>query len=377
MDGRLFKGEGEKMEELTIGIEEEYQIIDSETRELTSYISEFLHKGAMLFRDQVKPEFMQSQVEIGSNVCRNIREARQEITRLRSVVIDVAQESGCKIVAAGTHPFSRWQDQIITDKDRYKGLITNMQMVAQRLLIFGMHIHIGIKDPDLRIDLMNQMTYFMPHILALSTSSPFWLGRNTGLKSYRSIIFEDLPRTGPPEYFSSAQEYDRYVQTLVKTNCIEEPTKIWWDIRPHPKFPTLEFRMCDCVTRIDDVMSIAALIQATVAKLIQLRKNNQTWRIYRRGLIAENKWRAIKDGIDGKLIDLGKEEEVPLRLLMGEMLELVDDVVDELGTRREIEHIRTILKQGTSADRQLRKYQETNDLKAVVDMLAEETVLGC
>lgn len=365
------------MEDLTIGIEEEYQIIDPETRELNSFITEFLDKGAVLFRDQVKPEFMQSQVEVGSHVCRNIKEARQEITRLRGVVAEIADKGGRKIVAAGTHPFSRWQDQLVTDKDRYKGLIANMQMVAKRLLIFGMHIHVGIQDPDLRIDVMNQMSYFMPHILTLSTSSPFWLGRNTGLKSYRSIIFEDLPRTGPPEYFGSAQEYDRYVQTLIKTNCIEEPTKIWWDIRPHPKFPTLEFRMCDCVTKVDDVIAIAALIQAIVAKLIHLRKNNQSWRIYRRGLIAENKWRAIKDGIDGKLIDLGKEEEVPLRLLMSELLDLIDDVVDELGTRREIERIRGILKEGTSADRQLRKHHETNDLKAVVDMLAEETVLGC
>lgn len=365
------------MEDLTIGIEEEYQIIDPETRELTSFISEFLDKGAVLFRDQVKPEFMQSQIEVGSYVCRNIKEARQEITRLRGVVAEIAQKNNCKIVAAGTHPFSKWQDQAVTDKDRYKGLIDSMQMVAKRLLIFGMHVHVGINDPDLRIDVMNQMAYFMPHILTLSTSSPFWMGRDSGLKSYRSIIFEDLPRTGPPEYFDSAQEYERYVQTLIKTKCIEEATKIWWDIRPHPKFPTLEFRMCDCVTRVDDVMSIAALIQAIVAKLIQLRKKNQSWRIYRRVLIAENKWRAIKDGIDGKLIDFGKEEEIPLRLLMHELLEMVDDVVDQLGTRREIEHIRTILKEGTSADRQLRRFKETNDLKVVVDSLAEETVMGC
>jgi carboxylate-amine ligase len=365
------------VEDLTIGIEEEYQIIDPETRELTSFISEFLDKGAVLFRDQVKPEFMQSQIEVGSYVCRNIKEARQEITRLRGVVAEIAQKNNCKIVAAGTHPFSKWQDQAVTDKDRYKGLIDSMQMVAKRLLIFGMHVHVGINDPDLRIDVMNQMAYFMPHILTLSTSSPFWMGRDSGLKSYRSIIFEDLPRTGPPEYFDSAQEYERYVQTLIKTKCIEEATKIWWDIRPHPKFPTLEFRMCDCVTRVDDVMSIAALIQAIVAKLIQLRKKNQSWRIYRRVLIAENKWRAIKDGIDGKLIDFGKEEEIPLRLLMHELLEMVDDVVDQLGTRREIEHIRTILKEGTSADRQLRRFKETNDLKVVVDSLAEETVMGC
>jgi carboxylate-amine ligase len=331
----------------------------------------------MLFRDQVKPEFLQSQVETGTHVCRNIKEARQDLTRLRSIVGETAQKNGRKIVAAGTHPFSRWQDQIITDKDRYKTLLADMKMLAQRLLIFGMHVHIGIPDKDLRIDVMNQATYFMPHILALSTSSPFWLGRTTGLKSYRSVIFEDLPRTGLPEYFNSSADYERYVNTLVKTRCIDEATKIWWDIRPHPRFPTLEFRICDCITRIDEVIAIAALIQAVVAKLIKLRKNNRTWRIYRRGLIEENKWRAIKDGIEGKLIDFGKEEEIPFRFLIEELLAIVDDVVDELGSRQEIEYIRTIVKDGSSADRQLRKYQETGSLEAVVDMLAEETVMGC
>jgi carboxylate-amine ligase len=365
------------IEDLTIGIEEEYQIIDPETGKLTSFITEFLDKGAVLFREQVKPEFLQSQIEIGSHVCRNIKEARQEVTRLRSIVSNIAQKSNRRIVAAGTHPFSRWQDQVITDRERYKGLADDMKIVAQRLLIFGMHIHIGIPDPDLRIDVMNQMTYFVPHIFALSTSSPFWMGRNTGLKSYRTVVFEDLPRTGLPEYFASYQEYDSYVETLSTTGCIENATKIWWDMRPHPKFPTLEFRMCDCVTKIDEVIAIAALVQALVAKLIHLRKNNQSWRIYRRGLIAENKWRATKNGVEGKLIDFGKKEEVPLRLLMEELLEIIDDTVDRLGTRQEVEYIRTILKEGTSADRQLQKYHETGDLKAVVDMLAEETIIGC
>lgn len=364
------------LEDLTIGIEEEYQIIDPETRELTSYISEILNKGAVLFRDQVKPEFLQSQIETGSQVCRNVREARQEVTRLRQIVCDIADKNGRKIVAAGTHPFSRWEDQIVTDRDRYKGLEKDFQMIANRLLIFGMHVHIGIPDPDLRIDIMKQMTYFVPHILTLSTSSPFWNGRVTGLKSYRSVIFEDLPRTGLPEYFDSAQEYERYVQTMIKTNCIEDPTKIWWDIRPHPKFPTLEFRMCDCTTKIDEVIAIAALIQAIVAKLIKFRKVNRTWRIYRRTLIAENKWRAVKDGIEGKLIDFGIEQEVPLRFLTEELLDIIDDVVDELGSRREIEYIRTMLLNGSSADRQIRKYQETDSLEAVVDMLAEETTMG-
>lgn len=364
-------------EDLTIGIEEEYQIIDPNTRELTSYISEFLEQGAMIFRDQVKPEFMQSQVEVGSHVCRNIKEARQEICRLRGMVAEIADKNKRKIVAAGTHPFSRWQSQIITDKDRYKGLIKDMRYIARRLLIFGMHIHIGIPDRKLRIDVMNQLTYFLPHILCLSTSSPFWLGEKTGLKSYRSVVFEDLPRTGLPEYFNSADEYENYVNILVKTNCIEEPTKIWWDIRPHPKFPTLEIRVCDCTTKVDEVISIAALLQATVAKLIQLRKNNQTWRHYRRCLLAENKWRAIKDGIDSQLIDFGKEEEVPLRFLINELLEILDDVVDELDTREEIEGLRKILKHGSSADRQLRTFDETGSLEAVVDQLAEETVMDC
>jgi carboxylate-amine ligase len=371
--GRAFM----KIEDLTIGIEEEYQIIDPETRELTSYVSDMLEKGAMLFQDQVKPEFLQSQVETGTNICRNIKEARQEITRLRSIVAEVADKNGRKIVAAGTHPFSHWKDQIITDKDRYKMLLADMKILAQRLLIFGMHVHIGIPDKDLRIDVMNQIAYFMPHILTLSTSSPFWLGRTTGLKSYRSVVFQDLPRTGLPEYFNSGTDYDRYIETLVKTHCIDEPTKIWWDMRPHPKFPTLEFRICDCTTKIDEVIAITALIQAVVAKLIELRQHNHTWRIYRRGLIEENKWRAVKDGINGKLIDFGIEKEVPLHLLMEELLEIVDDVVDELGSRQEIEYIRTILKEGSSADRQLRKYQETDSLQAVVDMLAVETVLGC
>jgi carboxylate-amine ligase len=224
---------------------------------------------------------------------------------------------------------------------------------------------------------MNQASYFMPHILALSTSSPFWLGRNTGLKSYRSVIFEDLPRTGIPEYFDSSVDYERYIQTLVKTRCIDEATKIWWDIRPHPKFPTLEFRVCDCTTKIDEVIAIAALIQSIVAKLFKLRQQNRTWRIYRRGLVEENKWRALKDGIDGKLIDFGKQEEVPFRFLVEELLEIVDDVVDELGSRQEVEYVRTILKDGASADRQLRTYTETGSLQAVVDRLAAETIMGC
>ncbi len=364
-------------EDLTIGIEEEYQIIDPETRELTSYVSEFLEQGAMVFRDQVKPELLQSQVEIGSHVCRNIDEARIEVTRLRSLLGEIADRNQRRIVAAGTHPFSRWQDQVITDRDRYKALVSNMQYIARRLLIFGMHVHVGIPERRLRIDVMNQLAYFMPHVLCLSTSSPFWLGNNTGLKSYRSVVFQDLPRTGVPEYFVSEGEYDDFVRTLIDTGCIDEPTKIWWDIRPHPKFPTLEVRVCDCCTLIDEVIPIAALIQALVAKLLVLRKQNQTWRIYRRAMIEENKWRAMKEGIEGHLVDLGKNQQVPVRFLVEEMIEFVDEVVDELGSRHEIERLREIVQRGTSADRQLKRFGETQDLKQVVDMLADETVEGC
>ena len=365
------------LDELTIGIEEEYQIIDPETRELTSYIQEFLQKGRIVLKDQVKPEFMQSQVEVGSKVCRNIKEARMEVIRLRRMVADLAEKHGRKIVAAGTHPFSRWVDQEISEYPRYFGLLNDMKYLARRLLIFGMHIHIGIPDKDLRIDVMNQVRYFLPHLLTLSTSSPFWNGNDTGLKSYRSVIFEDLPRTGIPSFFSSHNDYQQYVDTLMNTGCITEPTKIWWDVRPHPKFPTLEFRVFDCVTRVDDVLAIAGLLQALVAKLIQLRRRNVSWRLYRHELIAENKWRAVRDGIEGELIDFGKEESVPVRFLLNELLEMVKDVAGPLGVERELAHVESILHTGTSADRQLAVFRETGDLTAVVDMLAEDTLRGC
>ena len=364
-------------DELTIGIEEEYQIIDTESRELTSFITEFMEQGAILFNENVKPEFLQSQIEVGSSVCKDIQEARNEICRLRNLVSDIAAKNKCQIIAAGTHPFSKWEDQLVTNNERYMGLLDSMQIVAKRLLIFGMHVHIGIKDPDLRIDIMNQMRYFVPHILSLSTSSPFWWGRKTGFKSYRSIVFEDLPRTGIPELFNSSVEYDQYIDTLIKCGCIDEATKIWWDIRPHPKFPTLEFRICDCTTKVNEVIAIAALIQSLVAKLIKLRLMNQSWRPYRSSMIAENKWRAIKDGVKGKLIDFGKQSEILTSELTMELIELVDDVLDPLGTRKEVEYLFTLLKEGSSADRQLSCYEKTDSLEAVVDQLSEETMMDC
>lgn len=365
-----------KLDDFTLGIEEEYQIIDPESRELTSYVQEFFEEGRLVLEDQLQPEFLRSQIEVGSKICRSIDEVRDELIRLRRTVSEVAESHGLAIAAASTHPFSRWMDQEVTAAERYTTQERKLAEVIRRLLIFGMHVHVGIEDKDLLIDVMDQARYFLPHLLALSTSSPFWHGRETGLKSYRSIVFENMPRSGPPPAFSSWYEYEAFIDTLVSTNSIEEASLIWWDMRPHPKYPTLEFRMCDICTRVDEALCIAALILALVAKLIQLRRRNISWRRYRPALIRENKWRAIRYGVEGRLIDFGKREEVPVRDLALELLELVDDVLDPLGVRREAEYVQTILDEGTSADRQLATWRETGSLEAVVDQLVEETREG-
>lgn len=361
---------------LTLGIEEEYQLIDPNSRELAPWGPELIEEGEKILPGQIKPEYKRSQIEVGSKVCESVAEVRAEVVRLRRAICELAEAKGLAIAAASTHPFSQWSDQPATSADRYRKLEENLRDVARRLLIFGTHVHVGIEDPELRIDVMNQARYFMPHILALSTSSPFWHGRDTGLKSYRSVIFENMPRSGMPPVFRSWNEYQSFVETLVKTGCIEEPTMIWWDIRPHPIFPTLEFRIADICTRVDEAVCLVALIQATVAKLIQLRQGNRSWRTYRHHLIVENKWRAVRYGLDGKLIDFGRQEEVPIRFLTRELLELVDDVVDELGSRQEIDYIHRLLDEGSSADRQLETYRKTGDIKAVVDQLVEESKEG-
>ncbi len=364
------------LSKFTIGIEEEYQIIDPQTREVTSYIQEFLEQGRIVLKDQIKPEFLQSQVEIGTTICRSIDEARDELRRLRRGIVEIAEKNGVRVAAASTHPFSNWSSQRVTAGERYTKLQQAMADLARQMLIFGMHVHVGIEDKELMIDVMNQARYFEPHLLALSTSSPFWDGRDTGLKSYRSIVFEMLPRTGIPPTFGSYSEYQGFIDTLIATGCIDEPSKIWWDIRPHSKFPTLEFRFADICTRVEEATCIAALVLAIVTKLIKLRHDNQSWRRYRHHLITENKWRAVRWGIDGSLIDFGKRREVSVRDLIYELLEIIDDVVDELGLRRDVEYVHTILKDGTSADRQIRVFRETGDLKAVVDHLVDETKAG-
>jgi carboxylate-amine ligase len=361
-------------DQFTLGIEEEFQIVDPQTRELRSHVSEFLDEGKMILGEQIKPEMIQSQIEVGTGVCKNIQEARADITRLRGIISSLAQKSGLKIVAASTHPISRWQDQKIFDDERYELLIEELQTVARSLLIFGLHVHVGIADRERQIHIMNASRYFLPHVLALTTSSPFWVGHNTGLKSYRSEIFKKFPRTDIPDHFESYSGFERYVALLVKTGCINDGKKIWWDCRPHPFFPTLEFRICDIPTRVDDTVAIAGLFQAIVAKLTRLIEKNLGFRLYRRMLIQENKWRAVRYGLDGMMIDFGKQKEVPTRDLIRELLEFVDDVLDDLGSRKEVEHIHTILDRGTSADEQLRVYKDTNDLKAVVDRLMELTL---
>jgi carboxylate-amine ligase len=365
-----------KAPSLTLGIEEEYQIIDPETRELRSYITEIL-SGDHLVLGEVKPELHQSMVEIGTKVCSTPAEVRAELVRLRRHVMELAGKKGLVIAAAGTHPFSSWLTQEITPLERYMGVRQDLADLAQQLLIFGTHVHIGIEDRDFLIDAMNVARYFVPHVLTLSTSSPFWMGRETGLKSYRSIIFRNFPRTGIPPVLESGTAYAALVDTLVRTGCVPNASKIWWDVRPNHSYPTLEFRVCDVCTRVDEAVCVAAILQAIVAKLWKLRRDNMTFRVYPTALIEENKWRAVRYGLDGRLVDLGKDQELPARTLVRELLEwFVDDVLDELGSRKEVEYAFTILDQGTSADRQIARFRQTGDLKAVVDSLIAETADG-
>jgi glutamate---cysteine ligase / carboxylate-amine ligase len=358
---------------LTIGIEEEYQIIDS-SGQLHSHIDTLLKEAAPKLGDKVKREMMQSVVEVGTTICENVGQARDQLGEMRQTLADLLQPEGLRIACAGTHPISRWQDQQITDYDRYKMLEEELQDIVRALVIFGLHVHVAIPDQEHRIEVLNEARYFLPHLLALSTSSPFWMGRNTGLKSYRSVIWSNFPRTGIPPDLNSYDEYQNYVELLVKTGSIDNGKKIWWDLRAHPNFPTIEFRVCDMTTRLEETICLAALMQAICAKLLKLRESNLGFRKYMPALIAENKWRAIRYGIDGKLIDFGKQAEVPMRDLALELVDFVDDVVDDLGSRSVVEYVHTILREGTSADRQLRAFKATGDTRAVVELLAAETM---
>ena len=371
--------------QLTIGVEEEYLLVDKDTRALVvDPPDDLMEEYERRLGIQVSTELLRSQVEIGTKVCKNVAEVREELVYLRGNIKEVANRYGLEPIASSTHPFSHWQDQKHTRKERYDQLTVEMQGAARRLLICGMHVHVGIEDDELRIDLMNQMSYFLPHLLALSCSSPFWEGRDTGLKSYRLTVFDALPRTGLPERFASYAEYERHVRVLMDAGLIEDSTRIWWDLRPSAKFPTLETRIMDVCTRVDDSVSLAALLVCIYRMLYRLRTHNQRWRIYTPMLIRENRWRAMRYSFDEGLIDLAKGIVVPFEQLLDEMLVLVAEDAEALGCTDEINDLRHIMQRGTSAHRQLRKYEleraggASNEeaLKAVVDKLIEDTAEG-
>ena len=362
----------------TLGIEEEYQTVDQVTYELRSHIqTEIVEKGQRLMNERVKAEMHQSVVEVGTGVCRSIKDASADLKNLRRQMIALTEEQGLRLVAGATHPFSDWREQDIYPDERYRQVVEDMQMVARANLIFGLHVHIGIDDRETLIHMMNQLRYFLPHLLALSANSPFWIGMNTGFKSYRCKVFDRFPRTNIPDTFGSWADFENFVNLLVRTRCIDNAKKIWWDVRPHPFFNTLEIRVFDIPMRVDETLALAALVQATVVKLHRLHAKNQSWRNYGRALIMENKWRAARYGIDGAMIDFGIESEVPAKDLIREYLAFVDDVLDELDSREEVSFINWILEHGNGADRQLRVFQQSGgDLKAVVEYMARETREG-
>jgi carboxylate-amine ligase len=364
------------MEKFTLGVEEEYMVIDPHTRELKSHDQKIVERSALAFNDQVKAEMHQAVVEVGTGICQNVDEAMADIKRLRRHVANVAADLDLKIGASGTHPFSHWSTQLITPNPRYDAIVNEMQEAARSNLIFGLHVHVGIKDKDMAIHIMNTVRYFLPHVYALSANSPFWEGRNTGFKSFRTKVFDKFPRTGIPDQFTSWDDFKNYVNLLIKTNCIDNAKKIWWDVRVHPFFDTIEFRICDVPMRVEETIAITAIFQALVLKLYKLRMQNMSFILYNRALINENKWRASRYGLDGRLIDFGIQQEKDTRALILELLEFVDDVVDELGSRHALQYVHKILEEGTGADRQLAIFQQTGSLEKVVDYITHETLEG-
>ncbi len=366
----------------TIGIEEEYLLVDKASLDLVSDPpASIMEDCQRLSQKQISPEFLRSQIEVGTRVCRTLKEAREDLARLRRVVVEVTGRAGLAPIAASTHPFGLWTEQRHTAVQRYSDLSREMQAAARRLLICGMHVHVGIEDDELRIDLMSQMRYFLPHLLALSTSSPFWEGQDTGLRSYRLTIFDALPRTGLPQHFESFEEYRRHVDVLVNAGLLEDATKIWWDLRPSARYPTLETRIFDVCTTLDDTVTLAALTLCLLRRLYRLRQDNQRWRIYSRMLLSENRWRAMRYGMDEGLLDLAKGRIVPVADLIDEILELVREDASALGCEDEVQGVRAILKRGTSAHRQLATWQkalqagasQAEALREVVDFLIDET----
>jgi len=360
----------------TLGIEEEYMVVDPTSRELKSHEQKIVLEGQKMLKDKVKAEMHQAVVEVGTDICQDIDEALKDVSILRSTISSIADELGLWVGASGTHPFSHWESQLITDHVRYNEIVNELQEAARSNLIFGLHVHVGMESREMANHIANSTRYFLPHIYALSTNSPFWEGRKTGYKSFRTKVFDKFPRTGIPEYFESIEAYESYVKLLVKTNCIDNAKKIWWDLRVHPFFNTVEFRICDVPMTVEETICIAALFQAVCAKIYKLKAQNLNFMMYHRALINENKWRAGRYGIDGRLIDFGKEEEVNTRVLIYELLDFVDDVVDHLGSRQAVHIVSKIFEKGTGADRQLKVYEQTGALSSVVDYIHEQFLHG-
>ncbi len=356
----------------TLGVEEEYMVIDPITRELKSHEQKIVTEGQKIIKDKVKAEMHQAVVEVGTDICQDVDEAFKDVATLRGTIAQIAGDLGLWMGASGTHPFSHWQSQLITDHARYNEIVNELQEAARSNLIFGLHVHVGMEDRKMGVHIANSARYFLPHVYALSTNSPFWVGRKTGYKSYRTKVFDKFPRTGIPDYFESIEAYESYVNLLIKTNCIDNAKKIWWDLRVHPFFNTVEFRICDIPMTVMETITIAALFQAICAKLYKLRSQNMNFMMYQRALLNENKWRASRYGIDGTLIDFGKEAEVNTRVLIYELLEFVDDVADQLGSRHILNNVHKMLENGTGADRQLAVYEKSESLIDVVDYIHDQ-----
>lgn len=362
----------------TLGIEEEFQLVDAVTGHLTSGIQPLLSLAQETLGEQIKAEFLQCTAETITGVCPSIAAGRAEALYLRSTVAQMAASLGMRLISAGTHPTDDWQEQDRYDNRRYEQLDEQLQEVARSILIFGLHVHVGIDDRNHLIEIMNQARNFLPHMLALSSNSPFWQGRKTGYKAFRPSIWQRFPRSGLPEVYSSYAEFERFVQTLIATKCINDGKEIWWDLRPHPIHPTLEFRICDMPATLDETIALAALFQALVAKLDWMRARNMSLKLYPTALLNENKWRAARYGLDGKFIDFPNLREVPTPAAIHELLDFVEDVIDDLGSRQEMNCLRQLLESpaGTGADRQLAIYEQTGDLIAVARWLAKTTLQG-
>ncbi len=360
----------------TLGVEEEYMVMDPVTGELKSHEQRIVHEGQKIIKDKVKAEMHQAVVEVGTDICQDVDEAYQDISVLRKTISEIATSLDFSMGAAGTHPYSLWQSQLITNHSRYNEIVNELQDAARSNLIFGLHVHVGMETREMANHIANSTRYFLPHVFALSTNSPFWEGRQTGYKSFRTKVFDKFPRTGIPEAFDSIEAYENYVKLLVKTNCIDNAKKIWWDLRVHPFFNTVEFRICDIPLTVDETITIATLFQAVCARIYLLRSKNLNFIQYSRALLNENKWRASRYGVDGYLIDFGKEEEVNTRALIYELLDFLDPVLDHLGSRHRVGYVHKMLEKGTGADRQLAIFEQTKSLASVAEYIHSQFLAG-